>query len=351
LFFFSTVPAGRFLEKAPRRSEFVATRWFLDGTDAPVQQTRWRAGVPPVLRIRPGDRLRVKVPDSSSGQLSSSSSSADLGSIDPERIDAAVGPVEVRGARPGDRLDVRVRKIRTASWGWSGVFREFGLLRGRFEDELQLWSIGGGRATPSRGFLPPVRIPTRPMLGWVGVAPSEGTHPMIPPRRTGGNLDHRLVGVGSVLSLPVEVDGAMLSIGDPHAAQGDGEVSGTGIETSAEVELEVTVVRGAAPRSPFLTAPSPAGHSGPVLASLGVAPKLLDAAVEALEGLLDRLEERGIVRKAGYLLASVAGELRISEAVDMPNYVVSASYPERLFPRGTELKSAGPSARRRSRSR
>jgi acetamidase/formamidase len=174
---------------------------------------------------------------------------------------------------------------------------------------------------------------------------------MIPPRRTGGNLDHRLLGVGSVLSLPVEVEGAMLSLGDPHAAQGDGEVSGTGIETSADVELELELLPGAAPRSPFLTAASPGGHPGPVLASLGVGPELLEAAVEALEGLLDRLEQRGVERKAGYLLASVAGELRVSEAVDMPNFVVSASFPERLVPQGTELKSASLSARRRSRSR
>lgn len=155
------------------------------------------------------------------------------------------------------------------------------------------------------------------------------------------------MGVGSVLSLPVEVDGALLSLGDPHAAQGDGEVCGTGIETSAEVELELRVVPGAAPRSPFLTAPSPAGTGGPVLASLGVGPDVAKVAVEALEGLLDRLEELGVPRKSGYLLASVAGELRISEAVDLPNYVVAASYPVRLLPPRTNVKAARTSARLR----
>jgi acetamidase/formamidase len=320
---------------------------FLDGNDPALQQTSWAGDRSPIASVEPGDRFRVLLPDSSTGQLTQRSTRRDLGRIDMDRVDAALGPIEVQGARAGDRLDVLVRSIRPGPWGWSGVFRDFGMLRGQFEDDLQIWTIGAGWATPRGGFLPKVRIPTRPMLGWVGVAPASGRHPMIPPRRTGGNLDQRLVGAGSVLSLPVEVDGALLSLGDPHAAQGDGEVCGTGVETSAEVELELRLVRGAAPRSPFLTAPAPAGTSGPVLASLGVGPDLANVAVEALEGLLDRLEERGVPRKSGYLLTSVAGELRISEAVDMPNFVVSASYPVRLLPPRKNVKAAQTSARPR----
>jgi acetamidase/formamidase len=324
---------------------------FLDGTNPELQQTRWSADAPPILTVRSGGRVRILVPDSSSGQLAERSTRRSLGALDLERVDAAVGPIEIAGARPGDRLDVSIRSLRTGPWGWSGVFRDFGLLRGQFSDDLQLWRIDSRVARPRGGFVPPVSIPTRPMLGWIGVAPASGRHPMIPPRRTGGNLDHRLVGAGAVLSLPVEVDGALLSVGDPHAAQGDGEVSGTGIETTADVELELRVVRGAAPRSPSLLAPNVAGATGPVLASLGVGPELLPASVDALEGLLDLFEARGVSRKAGYLLTSVAGELRISEAVDLPNYVVSASYPERLLPRGTVLKRGRTSARPRRRGR
>jgi acetamidase/formamidase len=261
----------------------------------------------------------VLLPDSSTGQLTEQSTKRSLRTLDYERVDAAVGPIAIAGARAGDRLDVTIRSIRTGHWGWSGLFREFGLLSGRFDDDLQIWSIGSKGARPRGGFLPTVTIPTRPMLGWVGVAPASGSHPMIPPRRSGGNLDHRLVGAGTTLSLPVEVDGALLSLGDPHAAQGDGEVCGTGIETSADVELEVRVVRGAAPRSPHLRAPTPPDAPGPVLASLGVGPELLPTSVEALEGLLDLFEARGISRKSGYLLTGVAGELRITEAVDLPN--------------------------------
>jgi acetamidase/formamidase len=171
---------------------------------------------------------------------------------------------------------------------------------------------------------------------------------MIPPRRTGGNLDHRGVREGAVLSLPVEVDGAVLSIGDPHAAQGDGEVCGTGIETPADVELEVSVVRGAAPRRPFLVSPDPGVPPGPTLASLGIGPDLGVDATTALEGLLARMVEAGLERRAAYLLVSVAGELRITEAVDLPNFVVSASIPTRLLDEATRHMGRRGSPRRRS---
>ncbi|MFI5414426.1 MAG: acetamidase/formamidase family protein [Candidatus Lutacidiplasmatales archaeon] len=322
----------------------------VNGCVPSVQQTTWSRDAAPVAQVRSGDRLRVQLPDSSTGQLGPRSASSDLGSIDLDRVDAATGPVEVVDARPGDRLDLHIRWIRPRPWGWSGVFRDFGLLRGRFDDELQHWRIGPSAATPVGGFVPPVRIPLRPMLGWVGLAPRSGPHPMIPPRRTGGNLDHRLVGAGSTLSLPVEVDGALLSLGDPHAAQGDGEVCGTGIEVPAEVELEVMLRPGAARAMPFLRASAPAGNPGPQIACLGVGPDLGEASVAALEGLLEEFDDRGVPAKAGYVLASVAGELRITEAVDMPNYVVSASYPERLVPAGRKVKRRGGSATRRRES-
>jgi acetamidase/formamidase len=309
-----------------------------DGTEPANQQTIWSSATPAIGTVRPGIPFRVRIPDSSTGQLTARSTSSDLARLDLDRVDAAVGPLAVAGAHAGDRLDVHLRRIQPAAWGWSGVFREFGLLQGRFDDDLQLWKVGPRSARPVGGFVPHVQIPTRPMLGWVGVAPGSGRHPMIPPRRTGGNLDHRSVGVGATLSLPVETDLAMLSVGDPHAAQGDGEVCGTGIETAAEVELVVHVVRAAAPRHPFLHAPAPAGHPGPVTTALGVGPDLREAMVEALDGLLDLLEARGLERRAAYLLVSVAGELRITEAVDMPNYVVAASYPDRLVPRRTNVK-------------
>jgi acetamidase/formamidase len=324
----------------------MPSKVVIDGRKRDTQQTTWSRGAIPVASVTSGERFRVVLPDSSSGQLGPESSTRDLATLDFERVDAAVGPIAVEGAHAGDRLDVRLHQIRPADWGWSGVFREFGMLRGQFDDELQLWSVGRSIARPVGGFLPDVTVPVRPMLGWVGVAPRRGRHPLIPPRRTGGNLDHRGVVAGAVLSLPVEVDGALLSLGDPHAAQGDGEVCGTGVETPAVVDLEVEVVRGAAPAMPFVTSPDSGTPPGPRWAALGVGPDLRANAVAALEGLLSRLEAAGLERRAGYLLVSVAGELRITEAVDLPNLVVSASLPKRLIVEATRHKGPRGSPRR-----
>ncbi len=321
------------------------------GADPLHWHFRWTATNRPVARIAPGERLRLEIPDASSGQLARDSTRADLGRVDLDRVDAAVGPFEVDGARPGDGLRVRIETIDIGDWGWSAVFRDFGLLRGRFDDDLVTWSIQGGVARPSSGFLRPVRIPLRPMLGWVGVAPAEGEHGMIPPRRTGGNMDSRLHGAGATLILPVEVPGALLSLGDPHAAMGDGEVCGTGIEAPARVEVKVEVVPHGAPPFPRVELPRPPPETGPLLVATGIAPDLLDATRLAVENLLARLGEDGLTPKEAYLLASLAGDLRLSEVVDLPNFVVSMTFPRRLAAPGARPAASFKGAAARPRRR
>ncbi len=291
---------------------------------------RWSRDLPPVARLEPGDRLTLDVPDASSGQLGPGSTTADLRRVDLNRVDAAVGPFEVRGAKPGDGLLVRIDSIRVADWGWSAVFREFGLLTDRFEDDLVVWSIGPRSARPARGFLRPVKVPLRPMLGWIGLAPAEGEHPMIPPRRTGGNMDSRLHRAGTTVLLPVEAPGALLSVGDPHAAMGDGEVCGTGIETPARVTLTVDLLPGRAPPYPRVLAPRLPAERGPAWVATGIAPDLLDATRAAVENLIALLAERGLAEKEAYLLASLVGNLHLSEVVDLPNFVVSLTFPQEL---------------------
>ncbi len=292
---------------------------------------QWSSRLPPIARIRPGSRLHLDIPDASSGQLGPDSTRASLRRLDLDRVDAAVGPVEVVGAQPGDGILVQIESLRVASWGWSGVFKEFGLLTGRFADDLVIWSIDGKRARPRRGFLRPVEIPLQPMLGWIGVAPAaRGDHPMIPPRRTGGNMDSRLHAVGSSLLLPVEVPGALLSLGDPHAAMGDGEVCGTGIETPARATVRVDLVPGGAPPFPRVEVARPPQDAGAVWVATGIASDPLAATRAAVENLLAMLTERGLSEKEAYLLASLVGHLRLSEVVDLPNYVVSMTFPRSL---------------------
>ncbi|MEX0953536.1 MAG: acetamidase/formamidase family protein, partial [Nitriliruptoraceae bacterium] len=167
-----------------------------------------------------------------------------------------------------------------------------------------------------------------PFLGTVGVAPGEpGVHSVIPPRRVGGNLDCRDVAPGATLHLPVEVDGALLSIGDPHAAQGDGEVCGTAVEVPARARVRVTVEHDTGLDAPRLLAASraPTGRgpdAGRHTVTFGIGPDLHVAARDATRRMIEWLGDRGVDSLDAYLLCSVAGHLRIVEVVNEPHWVV-----------------------------
>lgn len=303
------------------------------GVDARDWHHRWSARRPPIRRVRPGAVLDLVLPEASGGQLSAASTRPDLRRLDLGRADPAVGPIAVAGARPGDALSVTLEKIQVGAWGWSAVFWEFGLLRHRFRDDLVTWRIARGVAHPRTGFLRDVTVPVRPMLGWIGTAPARGDHPMIPPRRTGGNMDSRLHAPRTTLLLPVEVPEALVSFGDPHAAMGDGEVSGTGIEVPARVRVRLDVIRGGAPPFPRAHLPRLPVDAGPQWVTTGIGPELLAATRSAVESMVAWIQSRGRSAKEAYLLVSVAGHLRLSEVVDEPNYVVSLTFPRRLADR------------------
>ena len=302
----------------------------IDGTRAAHQRLRWKAADAPIAVVRSGQELTVRVPDSSTGQLGPLSTRRDLQTLDLDRVDAAVGPIDVVDAAPGDSLSVSLLAIEPDTWGWSGIFRHFGLLQDRFDDDLVIWQVGPQSATPDSGFLRRITVPTAPMVGWIGLAPPAGDLGMIPPQVFGGNLDNRLHRAGTVLELPVQRPGAGLMIGDPHAAQGDGEVCGTGIETGAQVRLRIDLHPGRRLRGPRARTSAPETSLGPFLVAEGVGPDPLRAAREAAEEMIAMLAEFGASDAEAYLLLSVAGHLRWSESVDEPNHVVSMLFPTSL---------------------
>jgi len=169
------------------------------------------------------------------------------------------------------------------------------------------------------------------------VAPAEpGVHSVIPPRRVGGNLDTRQLGPGTTLYLPVEVDGALFGVGDTHAAQGDGEVCGTAIESPMSVSIRLSVRRDLSVDAPEFDVTTPLERPGAAAsgyhATTGVAPDLLIATRDAIERMIVYLTRgRGLDASQAYALCSVAVDLRISEVVDMPNYVVAAFLPNDIF--------------------
>jgi acetamidase/formamidase len=176
------------------------------------------------------------------------------------------------------------------------------------------------------------RVPLRPMCGTIGVAPAApGLHSIIPPRNVGGNMDVRDITEGVELYLPVEVDGAIFSVGDTHAAQGDGEVCGTAIETAIDVALKFELVKGANLRSPRYVTPGPVSDhfdKKGYEVTTGIGPDLMVCARTAVSEMVELLSRRfGYSPIDAYMLCSVCADLRISSIVDVPNWVVSFYFP------------------------
>lgn len=292
----------------------------------------WNRDFEPAVFAKPGETIHFECSDSSGGQLGEDADLTALANLDFGRINPVSGPVFVEGAKPGDALKITLRKFIPSGIGWTANIPGFGLLADHFKDPaLHMWKYDAVGMTPAL-FGPGGKVPLKPFAGTIGCAPAEpGLHSVVPPRRVGGNLDIRDLTAGVTLYLPVEVDGGLFSIGDTHAAQGDGEVCGTAIESRMDVEATIDLVKGANLHSPRFTTTEPvtrhldgAGYE----VTTGVGPDLMTGAREAVMRMIDLLgAEHGYNPVDAYMLCSVCGDLRISEIVDMPNWVVSFYFP------------------------
>jgi acetamidase/formamidase len=292
----------------------------------------WDNSIAPVARIAPGESLEFDVIDASGGQLRHTSTVADVAGMDFGKINPVNGPVHIEGAEPGDVLKVTLLSFAPSGWGWTANIPGFGLLAEDFkEPALHVWRYDANSLAPAL-FGRWGKVPLKPFTGTIGVAPAEpGLLSIVPPRRVGGNMDIRDLSAGTELFLPVEVAGALFSVGDTHAAQGDGEVCGTAIESPMRVALQFDLVKQTPLSFPrFRT-------SGPVTRHLdakgyevatGIGPDLMQAARDAVRSMIDLLTRQyGMPPIDAYLLCSVCGDLRISEIVDMPNWTVSFYFP------------------------
>lgn len=296
----------------------------------------WDHGFAAVTRIAPGDSLEFDVLDASGGQLTATSSVADVGRMDFGKINPVTGPVYVDGAEPGDILKVTLLSFVPSGWGWTANIPGFGLLAEEFkEPALHLWRYDARTLAPAL-FGRWGKVPLKPFTGTIGLALAEpGLHSIVPPRRVGGNMDVRDLSQGTELLLPIEVQGALFSVGDTHAAQGDGEVCGTAIESPMRVALQFDLIKQTPLRFPrFKTLGPVTRHldtSGYEVAT-GIGPDLMEAARAAVRSTVDWLaRERGMPAIDAYLLCSVCGDLRISEIVDVPNWTVSFYFPRVVF--------------------
>ncbi len=303
---------------------------IIDGNRPGSLHYRWSKKLEPIAEVDPEQEFRLAIPDSSGGQIRENWTTEDMAKIDESKFDGALGPIYVRGAKKGDVLEVEIREISTAAWGWTAIMSDFGVLKGVFSNRLIIWDLDNGYATSRSDFLKGIRVPLRPFLGVVGTAPSDYEYPMIPPQSFGGNMDNPLLVAGSRLLLPVNVDGALLSFSDPHASQGEGEVCGTAIETSAEVRVAVKIRRDLKLSAPLAVVPEEPAI-GPSLVAMGISCDIRDALRRSLESLIRFAAVYGLKEEEAYVLHSVAGRLSISEAVDEPNYVVSSYLPLALL--------------------
>ena len=294
----------------------------------------WDPAIEPVASVGSGDVVDFECLDASNGQLDADSTTETLGQLDFDRVDQVTGPVEVAGAEPGDTLQVDLLELEPADWGWTASIPGFGLLADDFPDpylKITRFEVSTGHAE----FWPGITLPLAPFCGELGVAPETGPRSTIPPDLHGGNMDTRHLVAGSTLFLPVFHPGARFSIGDGHATQGDGEVSGTAIETPMRALVRLTVRKDLHVTGPeFIAAPDPHAElrNGRRYATDGIGPDLMEAARDALRRMIEWLgREHGLEPVKAYLLCSVAVDLRISEIVDVPNFIVTAYCPLGIF--------------------
>jgi acetamidase/formamidase len=302
---------------------------YLDGS---VTQPFWDNSVTPRLEIDPGDTVVFDCPEPC-GQVTPDWDDAKLANISFDPIHALVGSVYVKGARPGDALQVDILDFKHKGWGWSGHLQHFGLLADDFDFAyMHHWKLEGEQCIFG---VKDIILPFEPFCGCMGVAPKEpGRITTIAPGRFGGNMDIRDLRVGAALWLPVFVDGALFACGDCHSGQGNGELCGTGIESPMTVALRFDVRRDISVQEVQFQTPSQLAKADTAgyHATTANGPDLMENAKNAARYMIDWLvKTHGLTRSQAYVLCSAAVDLKISEIVDAPNFIVSAYIPLSIF--------------------
>jgi formamidase len=401
----ATLVAGAGASGAERGGLIVIPKTGARCVDDPHCHNRWHPAIPRAATAKPGDVVVFGTRDAFDHSLDRNSTPADVVALNLNLVHPLTGPLFVEGAQAGDVLAVTLLDVAPDSFGYTIVVPGFGFLRDVFPDPyIVRWELSRQGATSID--MPGVNVRFDGFMGTIGVAPGpsqadtwfqreaalaaaggfvlppqpldalpaavcgpSGTHKerclrTIPPRENGGNMDVKQMQVGTTLLLPCFVDGCLLSIGDVHFAQGDGEVSGTAIEMDATVRVKVDVRKGGAaqvkqpqfaggaqlkrlaPRAFHATVGfplKPAGLVPPTHAYLdgtkigpltNLSEDVTLAARDALLQMIDWLvNNKGLTRQQAYALSSVAVDLRISNLVDTPNFAVSAILDLGVFER------------------
>lgn len=302
---------------------------FLDGS---ITQPFWDNSVTPRLEINPGDTVVFDCPEPC-GQVTPDWDDEKLANIDFEPIHALIGSVYVKGAKAGDALEVEILDYKHKGWAWSGHLQHFGLLQEDFDFAyIHHWKLEGEKCLFG---VKDIVVPFEPFCGCMGVAPKEpGRIDTIAPGNFGGNMDIRDLRMGTKAWFPVFVDGALFACGDCHSGQGNGELCGTGIESPMTVTLKFNVRKDVSVKELQFETPSPLSKSdsGGYHVTTANGPDLMENSKNAARYMIDWIVKTyGVTRSQAYVLCSVAADLKISEIVDAPNFIVSAYMPLNIF--------------------
>ena len=294
----------------------------------------WDAGNEPVLTVESGDTVVYETRDVTDNQITPDSTAEAIAGLDWSRVYPLAGPIRVEGAAPGDTLVVEILDLQTRGWGYTAIIPGFGLLPDDFpEPYLRIFDLSDGEFAHLRD---DIAVPVEPFFGTMGVCPAGAEQQAVmPPGTFGGNMDTRQLVRGTTLYLPVEVEGALFSCGDAHAAQGDGEVCVTGLEAPMHGELRFTVQKGRripAPQFQTTGALTPRVDGAGWYGTTGVGPDLYGAAQDAARAMIAHLTVKyGLSREDAYVLSSLCVDLKIAEIVDAGQYIVSALLPLAVF--------------------
>ncbi len=296
----------------------------------------WDNSLTPIIQVKSGQIIEIETVDSSGAQLDLNSTIDDVKNLDFSKVNPVTGPIFIENAELGDIIEVELIDFVSSGWGWTAIIPGFGLLAEEFKKpDIYLWTYDKNK--PVESFYSTYgKVPLKPFVGTIGLALKEkGNHSVVPPRHCGGNLDIKELSKGSKIKLPVQVPGGLLSLGDTHAAQGDGEVCGTAIESPMKVLIKINLIKNMKINSPQFETFSPVSNhidKDGYFVTTGIGPDLMEGAKNSIRNMIDLLIQKfNIPDTKAYMFCSVCADLRISEIVDMPNWVVSCYFPKSVF--------------------
>jgi amidase len=265
--------------------------------------TSWKPQMDPAYHVKTGEVVLIEMSHGLPGLVTREGQFREPGPGD--KVNPQTGPVFVDGIKAGDALAIDILDIKTGDWGYCS---------GRIFELLDGYAL----------FSPTLRLPLQPMIGGIGVAPSEGSVDTSAPTDTGGNMDCREVRAGSTIIFTARVDGVLVGMGDPHALQGDGEITGQGIETDATAIVRFRKLDGTLSERPVIIRTD-------TISTIGAHKNLEDAAWQAADDMITLLRHKtGRTEQEARLLVGLTGQLKINQIVD-PNMGARMEVPSWVF--------------------